>query len=446
MRMRHRPVISSLRGNKRTLLVRGGLLLGILLFGLRAGLQSLAFMTPPGNIVGWSHLPSVTCSLCKPNVPGQSHALTPQEYAAILVKRLSLSDLLGQLLMVQFDGTSASPDTIQMIANQGAGGIIYYGPNIQSAAQVRDLNAEFQQLAPIPLILAVDQEGGTVNRLLPIVGPLPAAASLTSPAQARQAGEQDAQNLSMLGFNLNLAPVVDVGTANPQLYLRTFGSDPTQVASMAGAYLDGLQQSGQVTGTIKHFPGLGDTTTDPHIGLPVLHRSLADWESIDLAPYRTLIAQQQVRAVLVTHELVPAVDPTRPASLSPPLITGVLRQQLGFKGVVITDSLFMGALLGHWSMTESAVLAIKAGADLLIGPYNAQTTQDMKDALSQALTQGILTRSQIDQAVTRDLTLKLEMKLIPMPKSAPSRSQTPTVPPSVQPTALDQRPSYRYAA
>ena len=432
--------ISSPRWNKRTLLVRGALLLGIVLFGLRAGLQSLSFMTPPGNIVGWSRLPAVSCSLCKTHVPVESQTLTPAEYAAILVKQLSESELLGQLLMVQFAGTSASPDTIQMIENEGAGGIVYYGPNIQSAEQVRDLNAQFQRLAPIPLIVSVDQEGGTVNRLLPIVGPLPAAASLTTPAQASEAGKQDARYLNMLGFNLNLAPVVDVGAVNPQLYLRTFGPDPSQVAAMAGAYLAGLQQSGEVTGTLKHFPGLGDTTTDPHIGLPVLHRTVSEWENIDLAPYKSLIAEQQVRAILVTHELVPAVDPNLPASLSPKLINGVLRQQLGFNGVVITDSLFMGALIGHWSLTESAVLAIAAGADLLIGPYNAQTTQAIKDALSQALQQGVLTRSQIDQAVTRDLTLKLEMKLIPMPRADPTGSPTPGVPPSEQPTALIQRP------
>ena len=437
--MGHLTEISSPRWNKRTLLVRGAVLVGILLFGLRAGLESLPFMTPPGNIVGWTRLPTVSCSVCKTHISVQNHTLTPAEYAAILVKQLSLSDLLGQLLMVQFDGTSASPDTIQMIENEGAGGIIYYGPNIETAKQVRDLNTEFQRLAPIPLIVAVDQEGGTVNRLLPIVGPLPAVASLTTPSQARQAGEQDARYLSMLGFNLNLAPVVDIGFVNPQLYQRTFGSDPSQVTTMAGAYLAGLQQSGQVTGALKHFPGLGDTTTDPHIGLPILQRTVSQWESIDLAPYRALIAEQQVRAILVTHELVPAVDPNLPASLSPKLINGVLRHQLGFNGVVITDSLFMGALIGHWSLTESAVLAIAAGADLLIGPYNSQTTQAIKDALSQALQQGVLTRSQIDQAVTRDLTLKLEMKLIPMPQSAPSGSQTPGVPPTAQPTALIQR-------
>jgi beta-N-acetylhexosaminidase len=244
----------------------------------------------------------------------------------------------------------------------------------------------------------------------------------------------------MLGFNLNLAPVVDVGDANPQLYMRTFGSDPSQVATMAGAYLSGLQQSGQVTGAPKHFPGLGDTTTDPHVGLPVLHRTVSDWESIDLAPYRTLIAGHQVRAILVTHELVPAVDPNLPASLSRALITDVLRHQLGFNGVVITDSLFMGALLGHYSMTQSAVLAIAAGADLLIGPYNPQSTQAIKDALAQALHQRVLTLSQIDAAVTRVLTLKLEMKLIPMPRSTSSGSPTPGLPtPSAQPAALVQR-------
>jgi beta-N-acetylhexosaminidase len=242
----------------------------------------------------------------------------------------------------------------------------------------------------------------------------------------------------MLGFNLNLAPVVDVGTTNPQLWERTFGSTPTQVTTLAGAYLAGLQQSGEVAGTLKHFPGLGSTTTDPHFGLPILHRSRADWERIDLEPYRVLIGQQQVRAILVTHELIPTIDPNLPASLSPTLITGVLRQQLGFQGVVIDDSLTMGALIDRWTMTQAAVLAVKAGADMIIGPYSPETVQELKNALQGALSQGTLTRADIDQAVERDLTLKLEMHLIPMPAS--SSPLSPPVPGNrLPPPVLDLR-------
>jgi beta-N-acetylhexosaminidase len=425
--------------SRRRLWMRGALLAGALLFGLRAAVGSLALMAPGGAILGWTSLPSTSCTICTPpavTVP-TNKPLTPAAYAAFLVKRLSLDQELGQLILVQVPGTAAAPDAIQMVGTQSVGGVIFYAYNIQSVAQVQGLTSQLQQSASIPLILSVDQEGGPVNRLLSILGPVPPTSSLTTVAAATERGQQDAYYLHLLGFNLNLAPVVDVGTSNPQLYERTFGSDPTTVTTLAGAYLQGLQQSGLVTGTLKHFPGLGSTTIDPHYGLPILHRSRADWERIDLEPYKQLIAQQQVRAVLVTHELVPAVDPQLPASLSPTLITGVLRQQLGFHGVVIDDSLTMGALLDRWTTTQAAVLAVKAGADMIIGPYSTETVQEIKNALEGALSQGILTRVEVDQAVQRDLTLKLEMHLIPMPTS--SSPLSPPAPAERLPLPLDRR-------
>jgi beta-N-acetylhexosaminidase len=426
--------------SRRRVWMRGALLAGVLLFGLRAAIGSLSLMSPGGAILGWTHLPSTSCTVCSPpaGIGSTNGPLTPAAYAADLVKRLSLDQELGQLLVVQVPGTAAAPDSIQMIQNQSVGGVIFYAYNIQSTAQVQGLTSQLQQSASIPLILSVDQEGGPVNRLLSILGPVPPTSSLTTVAAATERGQQDAYYLHMLGFNLNLAPVLDVVTTNPQLWERTFGSTPTQVTTLAGAYLAGLQQSGLVSGTLKHFPGLGSTTTDPHFGLPILHRSRADWKRIDLEPYRVLIRQQQVRAILVTHELVPAIDPNLPASLSPTLITSVLRQQLGFQGVVIDDSLTMGALIDRWTMTQAAVLAVKAGADMIIGPYSPETVQELKNALQGALSQGTLSRADIDQAVERDLTLKLEMHLIPMPTSS-----SPLSPPApanrLPPPTLDRR-------
>jgi beta-N-acetylhexosaminidase len=161
---------------------------------------------------------------------------------------------------------------------------------------------------------------------------------------------------------------------------------------------------------------LGDTTTDPHLGLPVLTRSRADWERIDLAPYRMLLKSEDVRAIMVSHEMLQAVDSRLPTTLSPAVIDGTLRGELGFGGVVITDSLYMGALNAHWSIAEAAVLAIKAGADMVIGPYNPEIVRETKDALRQALASGVLTRARIDASVRRILTLKLQMGLLPMPQ------------------------------
>lgn len=418
--------------------IRLALVAALALLGLRAGLASLAFMQPGGTIPGWSELPKPHCAFCNVKLPsssgtlgapGSMPALTPERYAAILTQQLSLDDELGQLMMVQISGPDLSPDGIQMINAQGAGGVIFYGDNIQSGPQLQSLTSQLQHIASIPLLLSIDQEGGTVNRFYNLVGALPSAASLTSPDQARQRGQQDATLLHGYGFNLNLAPVVDVGTSNPQLWSRTFGSSPDRVAAMAGAYLDGLQQSGLVTGCLKHYPGLGATTTDPHLGMPVLDRSRADWEAIDLAPYRTLLKTSDVRAIMVTHEMIPAVDPNLPSTLSPAILDGTLRQQLGYQGVVITDSLYMGALNAHWSVAQASVLAIVAGADIVIGPYNPQMVQDVKDALRGALADGTLSRARINTSVQRILALKLRMGLIPMPHPrVPSQRPTGLAP------------------
>ncbi|PWT77413.1 MAG: glycoside hydrolase family 3 [Chloroflexi bacterium] len=421
-----RPMIYHL--NRRGL-ARTALVVGLLLCGIRAAIGSLAFMLPGGAILGWTRLPIVQCQVCSPSrvVTRGSASLTVDEYAAILTGHLSLDAKVGQLFLVQFSGTQAGPDTAQMINSEAAGGVVLYADNIQSIAQMRALTAQLQQMASIPLIVSTDQEGGPVNRLLSIVGSLPATAGLTSPAAAKERGVQDARILQQIGVNLNLAPVIDVGSANPQLWDRTFGSNPEQVATLAGAYLAGLQQSGAVTGTLKHFPGLGSTTVDPHVGLPILSRTRTQWERIDLAPYQVLLQTHTVRAIMVTHELVPAVDKSMPASVSPALIRGVLRQELRFTGVVITDSLTMGALSARWTMPQAAVLAVAAGSDLLIGPYTPDTLAQSEAAVKQAVSQGMLSPAQIDQAVEHDLALKLRMHLIPMPQGASPVAPKPPV-------------------
>jgi beta-N-acetylhexosaminidase len=428
-------------------LARLALVAAVLAVALRAGLASGALMAPGGDIAGWSRLPVARCALCASSntagraaQPAQAQPPTPAEYAATLADRLSLDDALGQMMMVQFTGLELTPDAIQMINQQGAGGVLFFGGNIASAGQIRTTTAQLQQIAPVPLLMAVDQEGGPVNRFQSIVGALPAAATLATPADATARGKQDAGILHRYGFNLDLAPVVDVGTANPELAGRTFGDTPDRVAAMAGAYLDGLQASGSVAGTLKHFPGLGATVTDPHIGLPALNRSRAEWEATDLAPYQLLLQRGDVRAIMVTHEMLPALDRDLPTSLSPAVVTGVLRDELGFDGVIVTDSLYMGALNVRWSISQAAVLAVEAGSDLLIGPYNPQIVSETRDALKQAIASGAITRERITASVRRILTLKLQLGLIPMPQQAggsatATATPTPAPPPSPQASA-----------
>nr|BBH95101.1 hypothetical protein KTA_33000 [Thermogemmatispora argillosa] len=373
-----------------------------------------------------SALPSATPAT-RTTEHGSQQQLTPSAYINLILRNMTLDQKLGQMLFVQFTGPYYSLDLSTMVTQQNVGAVILFtaNNNILSAPQLKQLTQEIQAGARtagsgIPPLIAIDQEGGRVDRLRGLDGPRPSAAEIgasNDPERARAAGLQDAHDLAAYGINLNLAPVVDVTSVyNPQLDTRTFGNDPAVVTRMAGAYLQGLQQSGQVFGTLKHFPGLGDVSVDPHSGLPILTRSLAQLETNDWLPYRTLIQQGQVHAVMVTHEIVTAVDSSTPSSLSPKVITGILRQQLGFQGVVITDSLTMEGVSAHYSESQAAVMAVQAGADLLMGPISAQTAASMLAALKSAVEAGTLSVQRIDESVRRILLLKYQLGLLHLPQ------------------------------
>lgn len=407
----------------RTWLVRAALVAGLVLLVARAAAASAAFMQPGGIIPGWTTQPVAVCTLCALPTPqvNRQHPLTPAEYAAQLVKHLSLTDKVGQMVMIEFYDADITPDAYQMVYNLHVGGVLLFGSSIQSGTQVAALTSGLQKLAPTPLLVAVDQEGGSVNRFQPIVGDTPSAASLADPAAAQARGAADAQLLHKYGFNFNLAPVVDVGPAVALCCNRTFGSDPARVASMAGAYVEGLQAGGQVAACLKHFPGLGSVTANPDTQMPYLNRSRADWEQTDVAPYRTLLRTEDIHAIMVSPEMIPEVDPNLPSTLSPIFVTQVLRDELGFQGVVVTDSLHTGSLSGTWTVAQAAVLAIEAGDDIALGPYTPDITRDTLDAIQQAVRTGAISIKRIDDSVTRILTLKLQLGLIPMPAPAPGR-------------------------
>lgn len=411
------------RSSSRTWLARAALIAGLVFLVARAATASAAFMQAGGIIPGWSTQPVAVCTLCnlpKP-VVNRQHPLTPAEYAAQLEQHLSLTDKIGQMVMIKFYDADVTPDAYQMIYGLHVGGVLLFGSSIQSASQVSALTSGLQKLAPTPLLVAVDQEGGSVNRFQTIVGDTPSAGSLADPAAARARGTADAQVLHKYGFNFNLAPVVDVGPAVALCCNRTFGSDPARVAAMAGAYVEGLQADGRVAACLKHFPGLGSVTTNPDTQMPYLNRSRADWESTDVAPYRTLLKTDDIRGIMVSPEMIPEVDPNLPSTLSPAFVTRVLRNELGFQGLIITDSLHTGSLSGNWTVAQAAVLAIEAGVDIALGPYTPSIAHDTLDAIRQAVRTGAITTKRIDESVMRILTLKLQLGLIPMPAAGPGR-------------------------
>ena len=350
-------------------------------------------------------------------------SLTPQQYINLVVQNMTLDQKLGQMLIVQFFGPTYSLDISTMISQYHVGAVLLFtvNNNIVDKQQLKGLIQQMQSNSSIPLAVAIDQEGGTVDRLQSLDGPRSAAADIgatNDPSKARAQGIQDAQDLASYGFNLNLAPVVDVTNVyNPQLYKRTYGTTPALVTKMAEAYLQGLQQSGKVLGTLKHFPGLGDVGVDPHTGVPDLYRSKSDLEAIDWAPYRALIQQGNVYAVLVTHEIVHAIDASKPSSLSYKVVTGILRDELGFQGVVITDSLTMEGITAYYTEGQAAALAVEAGSDIIMGPSTPAEVATMIEGIKQAIASGAISQQRIDDSVRRILLLKYQMGLLSIPAS-----------------------------
>lgn len=387
------------------------------------GAQGWAYvLNGPANTNNLNLLKVVTNQHGTPGVNATVHPqLTPEQYINLIVQRMTLDQKLGQMMIVQFTGPSYSYDLSTMVNQYGVGAVLIFAANqnIQDKAQLKSLIQQMQANSTVPLAVAIDQEGGYVDRLVNLDGPRPSEAKIGATndlTQATAEGTQDAQDLASYGFNLNLAPVVDVTNVyNPQLYTRTYGNNADIVTKMAAAYLQGLQKSGKVMGTLKHFPGLGDVGVDPHVGVPRLTRSLNDLEHIDWAPYRTLIQQGNVHAVMVTHELVTSVDGTQPSSLSYKLVTGILRQQLGFQGVIMTDSLTMEGILAYYPESQAAAMAVEAGNDLLMGATSPSDVASMIEGIKHAISNGDISQQRIDDSVRRILMMKYAMGLLPIP-------------------------------
>jgi beta-N-acetylhexosaminidase len=341
-----------------------------------------------------------------------------------LISGMSLDEKLGQLIIVEYLGTDYDNSHLPAMIAQHVGGYLYQAANhnfeypsntIDTAKQVGDLA---NKDARIPLLIAVDQEGGLVNKIATFFGDAPAAADLTAtgdPNKAMEAGQIAAKHLQQLGINTNLAPVVDVQTVTPPLLQsRIFGSDGDTVATYAGAFLNGVQKN-NIIGCLKHFPGLGALTAgnenDPHLALPVVSSSMDTLQKYDLAPYKKLIATQKPAMIMSTDVVTTAIDPYLPAELSPKAIDGVLRKQLGYNGVIITDGLYMDGLK-RWGLAESAVLSIIAGNDLIEGPTTASEVAEVVQAFKDAIQNGRLSEQRIDESLQRILLMKMQYGII----------------------------------
>ncbi|EMA05086.1 beta-N-acetylhexosaminidase/glycoside hydrolase family 3 domain-containing protein [Haloarcula vallismortis ATCC 29715] len=323
---------------------------------------------------------------------------------------MPVAQKVGQLFMAGFDGSEPTDGVLELIREYNLGNIIYFARNITSPTQVATLSAELQSEATavgagLPLFVATDQEGGVVSRLnwgtqLPsqmLIG------ACDDDVMARRAGATVGRELRSLGINLNLAPVLDVNNNpdNPVIGVRSFGEDPERVATLGTAMAQGLQSVG-VTACGKHFPGHGDTAVDSHLDLPVVAHERSRLERIEFAPFKAAI-QSGIDAIMTTHVAFPAITGSKelPATMSSAVQTALLRKQLGFDGVLVTDCLEMDAIAEGVGPAEGAVRAIEAGCDIITVSHTLERQRAAIEAVLSAVRSGRLTEERIDRSLYR---------------------------------------------
>lgn len=365
---------------------------------------------------------------CKPSqiIDSEYSSSRAEQSGAAWSRMMEMEKRVGQLFMVGFKGSSVtrSSPILRDVTQSNLGGVILFDRflaekslenNILSADQVTCLINDLQHAANGELLIAVDQEGGNVNRFkeergFPLTLPAEGLGQKSDTTATIRAADQTAKLLSELGVNFNLAPVVDVNryAGNPIIgkYKRSFSSDPSLVAAHAIAWIQSHHKY-NIRCCLKHFPGHGSSRTDSHLGFVDVSST---WDKTELAPYRTLIAERIVDAVMTGHLYNSALDSTYPATLSKSTVDTLLRKELGYDGPVLSDDMQMQAITGRYGLEEAACTAIAAGVDMLIIGNNLSYDPDIVKKLSQAvinsLRSGTLTEERIEEALQRIALLK----------------------------------------
>jgi len=356
---------------------------------------------------------------------------TPRQVAQQVIDRMTLEQKVGQVFMLGFTGTSLDDDNRALIRGLHLGGVTLFGRNIENAQQLAELDRQLQTVAdPVPLFISVDQEGGLVVRVTDGATIFPgnmAVGATGDPALARQVAQASATELLAMGVNMDLAPVVDVNTnpLNPVIGVRSFGSNADLVTKFAAQAVDGVQSMG-VSAVAKHFPGHGDTSVDSHRDLPVVPYPLERLQSLELLPFQAAM-QAHVDGIMTAHLYLPNIEPQQdlPATLSPRVLTGLLRDQLGYQGLILTDALDMDAIKKDHSPASAAVEAFEAGADmLLIAGINTDDRMRLGDgppALLAAVQSGRVSEARLNESVLRILEAKASRGILPGAAGAPAR-------------------------
>ncbi|MBA2335214.1 MAG: glycoside hydrolase family 3 N-terminal domain-containing protein [Pyrinomonadaceae bacterium] len=334
---------------------------------------------------------------------------------------LSIKEKIGQLFFIGIPGPQADSLTNDLLSEISPGGVCLFSRNIREQEQTRSLLDEIRKNSTIEPFLSLDQEGGLVDRLRRIMSPMPAPDKIRTADDSARFASIIAEAVRILGFNMNFAPVVDVidstrSTASNGLHSRTFGSSAPDVVELAGEFLRVMQENGCI-GCLKHFPGLGGSIVDSHEELPSVELSSNELDQIDLFPYCRLLNEQKVAAVMVAHAVYPQHSLQEagqngkllPSSLSFNIVTKLLRHELGYEGLVLTDDLEMGAILKNYGIGEACVLAILAGEDMISICAGVDSIYEGYKAVTEAVDTGRISIERIDQSLERIASAKSKL-------------------------------------
>ncbi len=326
---------------------------------------------------------------------------------------LSIEQKIGQLFFIGIAGRAVDDPMRDLLGEVSPGGVCLFARNIRETSQTRALLDEIRTLLPATPFLSIDQEGGLVDRLRRLLTPMPAASKLINALEVAQLAAIIGETLRILGFNMDFAPVVDVideerSKYSNGLFSRTYGRSKADVAAFSGEFLLVLQAKG-ITGCLKHFPGLGASRVDSHEELPSVEITEAELNSTDLFPYRELFASGNVHAVMAAHASFPHHNLQEtdqngkllPSSLSYNFVTTLLRDELAFDGIVITDDLEMGAIVKNYGIGDACKMAINAGADMLAICADPNVVREGYNAVFNAVNDGQISMDRIEQSLTR---------------------------------------------
>lgn len=333
------------------------------------------------------------------------------------ISSMSLEEKIGQMLVVGIDGYNLNSNTKNLLDKHKVGGIIVMGENVQDSKQLLSLINEIKkenQKNKIPLFMTIDEEGGRVTRMPKEFKKLPSnkvIGQINNPTFSYKLGSVIAEEIKAFGFNMDFAPVLDINSNPRNLVIgdRAFGAKASIVSSLGIQTMKGIQNQ-NIIPAVKHFPGHGDTLVDSHKGLPSVSNDLKRLKSLELIPFSEAI-KNNADVVMIAHILLPKIDKDNPSSMSKIIITDILRKELKFEGVVITDDMTMGAIVKNYPIGEAAVKSVSAGADIVLVCHGYNNEIEVINTLKNAVVKGEISEERIDESVYRILKLKEKYQL-----------------------------------